>query len=134
MIYVLDSNAVIAAFRQEPRVLDRLSHVSASDIALPIIVFAELLYGAQRSQRKTENLEKVRELGNRFSVTPLSFEVVERYGLVRANLEARGLPKSDFDLLIACTALELDATLVTNDGALKDGVIDGLRVEDWVEG
>jgi len=50
---------------------------------------------------------------------------------VRAELAARGLAKGDFDLLIACTALEHGVTLVTNDAALKDGSIDRLRVEDW---
>ena len=27
-----------------------------------------------------------------------------------------------------------DATLITNDSALKDGEIEGLKVEDWLEG
>jgi predicted nucleic acid-binding protein len=51
---------------------------------------------------------------------------------VRAEVEHRGRPKSDFDLMIACTAIEQEATLVTNDGALNDGTIDGLVVEDWL--
>jgi predicted nucleic acid-binding protein len=36
------------------------------------------------------------------------------------------------DLLIAATALDLGATLVTNDRALLDGAISGLSVENWV--
>ena len=40
--------------------------------------------------------------------------------------------KSDFDLIIACTALELDAVLVTNDQALLDGSIGGLQSENWL--
>jgi len=35
-------------------------------------------------------------------------------------------------LLIACTALEQHATLVTHDAALKDGAISGRIVEDWL--
>jgi predicted nucleic acid-binding protein len=38
----------------------------------------------------------------------------------------------DFDLVIACTALEHAAALITNDGSLKDGAIEGLVVEDWL--
>jgi predicted nucleic acid-binding protein len=48
-------------------------------------------------------------------------------------LERRGIVKSDFDLVIACTALDHGAILVTNDGSLLDGRIDGLRVENWLE-
>lgn len=58
--------------------------------------------------------------------------IVRRYAVVRADIEARGRRKSDFDLMIACTALEHDAILVTNDAALKDGAIEALVVEDWL--
>ena len=36
-------------------------------------------------------------------------------------------------LVIACTAIEHSAVLVTNDAALKDGAIEGLVVEDWLD-
>jgi predicted nucleic acid-binding protein len=58
--------------------------------------------------------------------------VIERYAAVRARLAERGTPKGAFDLVIACTAMEHGATLVTNDGALKDGTVPGLQVEDWL--
>lgn len=58
--------------------------------------------------------------------------IAKRYAVVRAEVERVGRSKSDFDLLIACSALEHGATLVTNDGALKDGDILGLAVEDWI--
>jgi len=65
-------------------------------------------------------------------VQPVTRPIVERYGVVRAGLVARGIAKGDLDLLIACTALEYGATLVTNDAALKDGSIARLVVEDWL--
>jgi predicted nucleic acid-binding protein len=55
---------------------------------------------------------------HRVASLPLTDRVVDLYGVTRAMLEARGISKSDFDLLIACTALALDAVLVTNDQAL----------------
>jgi hypothetical protein len=48
------------------------------------------------------------------------------------SLESRGVVKSDFDLIIARTALDLGATLVTNDQALLDGSIGGLQAENWL--
>jgi predicted nucleic acid-binding protein len=48
-------------------------------------------------------------------------------------VERKGRSKTDFDLVIACTALEHGATLITNDAALKDGAIENLVVEDWLE-
>jgi predicted nucleic acid-binding protein len=58
--------------------------------------------------------------------------MVERYGVVRAGLVAQGIAKGDLDLLIACTALEHGATLVTNDAALKGWSHSQLVVEDWL--
>ncbi|MBN1608253.1 MAG: hypothetical protein JW940_16595 [Polyangiaceae bacterium] len=52
--------------------------------------------------------------------------------MVRAQVEARGRAKSDFDLLIACCVLQQHATLVNNDAALKTGDIEGLDTEDWL--
>ena len=65
-------------------------------------------------------------------VLPFDLALATRYATVRADLERRGRPKTDFDLVVACTALEHGATLITNDGGLKDGAIDGLVVEDWL--
>jgi predicted nucleic acid-binding protein len=57
----------------------------------------------------------------------------QRYAVTRAQVESKGRAKSDFDLLIACCALEHNSVLVTNDGALKDNAIDDLVVQDWLE-
>jgi len=85
-----------------------------------------------RSQRVQANLEEIRRLRTHFAILPVSEAVIERYAAVRARLADRGTPKGDFDLIIACTALEHGATLVTNDGGLKDGTLEGLEVEDWL--
>ena len=56
------------------------------------------------------------------------------FGRVKADLRRRGVVKGDVDLLLAATALDLDAALVTNDGALLDGTIADLRTENWLAG
>jgi tRNA(fMet)-specific endonuclease VapC len=130
--YVLDTNVVVALLNINARVLARLSNLDAEDIAIPVVVVAELLYGAHRSARAAANAERVRALASRFEVLPADFAVFERYASVRAALADRGRPKSDFDLLIAATTLVHGGTLVTHDDALKDGFVDGLLVEDWL--
>ena len=97
------------------------------------IAIAELVYGARRSRRVDENLARLAALREEFETMPVSDAVVDRYGAVRADLQKRGVTKSDFDLLIACNALEDDAVLVTADRSLLDGTIPGLRSENWLE-
>ncbi len=97
-----------------------------------MVALAELFFGANKSKRRDENLLRIAALRQAIATLSLTDGVIERYGVVRASLERRGLAKSDFDLLIACTALDLDAVLVTSDQALLDGSITGLRTENWM--
>jgi len=130
---VLDSNIAIAAMNRVAAVVERLGKLPADDVVIPMAAIAELAYGARRSSRVNQNLARLAALREEFVAMPVSDAVADRYGEVRADLQTRGLTKSDFDVLIACTALEQDALLVTADHGLLDGVIRGLRSENWLE-
>ena len=132
MKYVLDTNIVTRLLGGDERVLAHLVDVDPSDVGIPLLVLAELLFGAEKSVRRDENRQRIQWLTESLRMLPLGLAVVRRYAVVRADVERRGQRKSDFDLMIACTALEHGATLVTHDTALKDGAIDGLVVEDWL--
>lgn len=54
----------------------------------------------------------MRALAGSLTVLPVTDAVADLYGQTRAALERRGLVKTDFDLVIACTALSLKAALV----------------------
>ena len=89
------------------------------------------MYGVERSARREANRSRVeRELAS-IEIAPLTLGAVTHFGRLKAELRARGVAKSDLDPLIAASALDLDATLVTHDQALLDGAIQGLAVEDW---
>jgi tRNA(fMet)-specific endonuclease VapC len=130
---VLNSNIAIAAMNQVTAVVERLAKIPADDVAIPMAAIAELAHGARRSRRIDQNLGRLTALREEFAAMPVSDAVADRYGAVRADLQTRGVTKSDFDLLIACTALEEDAVLVTADRSLLDGAIPGLRSENWLE-
>lgn len=129
---VLDTNVVVAALNQVERVTERLAAIDPSDILLPDLVIAELLYGARTSARVSENLARVERLVGTFRTAPFDLETARRFALIKADLRTRGRIKQDFDLAIASVALVHGATLVTHDGGLLDGGIVGLLVEDWL--
>jgi tRNA(fMet)-specific endonuclease VapC len=57
--------------------------------------------------------------------------VARKFGEIRAALLDQGRPTPTADLLIACTALIHDLTLVTHN--VRDFAhVSGLRVEDWL--
>jgi predicted nucleic acid-binding protein len=130
--YVLDANIAIAALNDVGAVRQHLSGVPGSEVGIPILAVAELLFGANKSKRREENLARIQALRRSIATLSVTDGAIERYGVTRASLESRGVVKSDFDLIIACTALDLGATLVTNDQALLDGSIGGLHTENWL--
>lgn len=132
MKYVLDANVVIAGLNGVEPVRSRLAGVAGSEVGVPIVAIAELYFGAYKSQRRAENVLKIRALTRSLTVLPVTESIADLYGSTRAALETRGQLKTDFDLIIACTALSVQATLVTNDRNLLDGNIAGLQVENWL--
>ena len=120
MKYVVDTNVVARLLDNDARVAPRFATVAADSVGMPLVVLAELLFGVEKSSRREQNRARLQR-----------FVAVD---CVRAELERKGRSKTDFDLVIACTALEHGATLITNDAALKDGAIGDLLVEDWLAG
>ncbi len=134
MIYLLDTNAVIAILKGKPAaVRTRLGRVApkATAIAVSSIVLFELWYGVARSERQRENTERLRIfLSGAISVIPFDADDAATAGKVRAALEATGKPIRPYDLLIAAQALRLRATLVTANGSEFERVR-GLVWQDW---
>lgn len=69
-------------------------------------------------------------LGQGIEVVPFASDDARAAGVVRANLEARGLQIGPYDLLIAAQALARGAIVVTAN-VREFGRVDGLPVEDW---
>ena len=57
--YLLDTNVIIALFAREQTVLDRLA--AADAVFVPLVALGELYYGARKSGRVAQNLERIDE-------------------------------------------------------------------------
>lgn len=133
MRYVLDTNIVAAILNRHPAVIERFNQVSRNNLLfLPAMALAELQYGALSSQRIAENLARINRILEALIFAPVDRPIAERFGLLKARLRRQGLTRSDADLLVASTALEMRAILVTDDKDLRDGSIRELQVENWL--
>lgn len=93
---------------------------------------AELYYGAEKSGKPDKNKLVVEQFLLTVKVINSSRKLVKKFGLLKADLENKGLPLADADLLIAATALETASLLVT--GNLKHyQQINNLALENWIE-
>jgi len=130
-MYLLDTNACIRILNgTSPSLTDRLRVVPRSIVRLSSVVKAELLYGARRSSRVSENLRLLERFFDTIASLPFDDRCAEEYGLLREELDRAGTPIGPNDLLIAATARAHHAVLVTHNVREFSRVAD-LRLEDW---
>lgn len=111
---------------------DRFRRCRAGDLAVSVVVWAELLHGARKYGLPEQRQITIHRLLQPFRCLDLTVKITDRYGQVRHDLETRGQVIGPFDLLLAATALVHDLTLVThNTGEFRR--VDGLRIEDWMQ-
>lgn len=114
--------------RGDEQVLERMTRLEPTNVAVSSVVLHELFYGAHRSARVEANLARVYAL--RFPVLDFDQADAEAAGRIRADLAARGTPVGPYDVLIAGQGLARDLTVVTRNVDEFRRVM-GLRIEDW---
>ena len=131
MIYLLDTNTCIGHLTgRAPVITRRLERLSPTDVALCAVVKGELLFGAHKSARPSENLQRLMTFFAPLLSLPFDDVAAAVYGRIRATLERAGTPIGPNDLLIAAIAVAQGATLVSRN--LKEFArVPGLRVESW---
>ncbi len=92
----------------------------------------ELFYGAYKAKQVAANLAKAKTLENELPVLVVGQQVAEVFGMLKADLENKGTPLDDFDLVLASSALAHNSALVTNNLKYFKR-IDGLKLANWAE-
>jgi tRNA(fMet)-specific endonuclease VapC len=131
MKYMLDTNTCIYILNNRPaQVAQKFEEHKSNRILLSSIVVTELRYGAEKSQTPEANRLRLEEFITGFLLEPFSIEAGMQAGIIRSILEKQGTPIGHYDYLIAAHALEVGATLVTNN--LKEFKrVKGLKLENW---
>jgi tRNA(fMet)-specific endonuclease VapC len=131
--YLLDSNTIIAGIRGEPRaLLNRLAALAPSRLFLSALVRAELLYGAEKSQRAAAQARAALAVFvDGFEPLPFDDEAAQAYGRIRTALERKGAGIGHMDCLIAAQAIARDLVLIT-DNLREFRRVPGLACENWL--
>jgi len=133
VIVLLDTNILIYLIKNHPpQVAERIDALAPNDsLAMSFITWAELLQGAEGSQRREATLRQLDQLARQVPVLyPEGPQICRHYAVQATALKRRGTPIGANDLWIACHALALDATLVSHKVSAF-ARIEGLRLEDW---
>lgn len=111
----LDTNAYSAIGKGDAAVAAIVEE--ADEVILPATVMGELVFGFLKGNRFAQNETEL----NRFleeegvSLQPVTRDIAERYGYVKAALKKNGTPIPENDIWIAATALETGSRLVSYD-------------------
>jgi tRNA(fMet)-specific endonuclease VapC len=129
-MYALDTNSLSYYIKGKGRVAERLLAEPPSNVGVPSVVLYEIAYGAARASAPVGLRERLAAFLRAFRVLPFGEAEARTAARVRVELEKAGKPIGPHDVLIAATALEQRATLVTHNKK-EFGRVKGLRLEDW---
>ena len=130
--YLLDTNICIYIAKRKPEaVLRRFKTLNIGDVAMSLITYGELRFGAERSLQAARSMEVIGQLIEAVPVLPMGAMVAEHYGDIRATLTKAGTEIGNNDLWIAAHARAGSLTLVTNNES-EFLQVPGLQVENWV--
>jgi tRNA(fMet)-specific endonuclease VapC len=130
MGYLLDTNHCSQIILQNADLLNQLTQHAEDELCTCAIVQGELIDMVERSQQKDSNLLLVREFLANIQVLPITPEIADIYGNLKASIFDHFAPKDreqrrkfklrdlgfgDNDLWIAASALNHNLTLVSRD-------------------
>jgi len=129
--YLLDTNIVIYVLKRRPVEVLSTFNANASRMAMSSITLAELLHGAEKSSRVSENLAAIEDFCSRLEVLPYGPKAAQHYGAIRAAMEKLGQPIGVNDMHIAAHARSEGLVLVTNNMG-EFTRVPALQTENWV--
>jgi tRNA(fMet)-specific endonuclease VapC len=129
-MYVLDTNTLIYYFKNQGQVAQNFASVLPEEIIISTIVLFELQVGIAKSASPTKRIQQLQQILNQVNLVQFDRDAAVAAATIRAQLEKQGTPIGPMDVLIAGTALALQATLVTHN-VKEFSRVPGLTIEDW---
>lgn len=130
--YLLDTSIYCQPIKPKPllSVMNRWKKIGDKKIAISVITHSEIIFGLslKGSDKLTQAFNYI--LKNRFPVLPITQEIAEDFGYMKAEQQKKGRKGADLDLLIAATA-RVHRLIVVSLNAKDFNRIDGILVEDW---
>lgn len=131
-MYFLDTNICVYFLKGiHGEVRDMIKKTSPSQIKIPAIVKAELLLGAEKSNKRSENTGRVMDFLEPFEIISFDDAAAIIYSFIRASLEKQGMPIGPNDYIVASIVLAQNGILITNNEKGFSRIKD-LRFENWI--
>ncbi|QTA82019.1 PIN domain-containing protein [Desulfonema limicola] len=148
-MYLLDTNHCSRIIQGYPSVIGKLGELGNTPVFTCVIVCGELIFMAEKSLHKAENLDLVRRFIRDIRVCAIDNEAADIYGRLKSSLldhfgprektkrrktETSKLGFGENDLWIAATAKRFDLTVVSADRDFERiREAEYIRVENWLQ-
>lgn len=147
-MYLLDTNHCSKIIFGDQVIINKLQEIDNNLIATNVIVAGELIFMAQKSEYKNDNLTKVRAFLDDINIYTFNEETIYIYGELKAKVIDKFGPKekekkrkftiqnlgiSDNDLWIASTVIQENLILVSTDkDFLRIKEVYDFSLENWL--
>ena len=125
--FLLDTNIIIALLNGDEVVLSNL--VQSPEVFIPSIALGELFFGAAKSGRPSENIDRVERFASGRAILLCDVDVAREYGRLKQRIHEKGRPLPENDIRIAAMATRHGMTLVTRESHFQE--VEDLRTVDW---
>lgn len=126
---LLDTDVCIELLRGNKKIIERRGKYDA-EVGISFMTVAELYYGAESSSRKAENTGLIQQFFLTVTVIHTDYDILRRFGVLKAALKKESTLIPDADLLIAATALSRAEMLITGNIRHFERV-PGLVIGNW---
>lgn len=110
---LVDTSVVVEFFKGNPEIVRMLER--HRPVFVPVVVVAELLIGALRSQKVDLNIQQIEVFVGRSTLLPCDADTANYYADIANRLWSRGRPIPQNDIWIAAVAKQHGLALATRD-------------------
>jgi tRNA(fMet)-specific endonuclease VapC len=129
--YLLDTNICIYFLKGLYDLDKKFKAVKIENCFISEITLAELKFGVENSKNPEKNQKALDSFLTGIQIIPI-FEAIDTYAKEKARLRKSGKTVDDFDLLIGCTAVAFDLTMVTNNTNHFQN-IKNIKLDNWTK-
>jgi tRNA(fMet)-specific endonuclease VapC len=129
--YLLDTNICIYYLKGLYDLDKKFKAVKIENCFISEITLAELKFGVENSKNPEKNQKALDSFLTGIQIIPI-FEAIDTYAKEKARLRKSGKTVDDFDLLIGCTAVAFDLTMVTNNTNHFQN-INNITLDNWTK-
>ncbi|MBI5123068.1 type II toxin-antitoxin system VapC family toxin [Candidatus Roizmanbacteria bacterium] len=117
MDYLIDTDVCIDFLKDQKPATDLFHKLTNESIKISVITLIEIGYGIEKSYQPEKKKKQFRDFINEFSIAiiPVDSIISEEFVRLKIELERQKHPLSDFDLLIAATAMANNLLLATRN-------------------